>query len=232
MTQKQRNALIAGVIAVVLVVIVGIGWAIQSNRDTSGEAGDRPGDNSSETVAIDVKVAAEGDYGLGVGDPEAPVKVEIFEDFQCGHCADFKKVANDELLAAAQDGSAYVVYRPMAFLNEWSVRAMNALGVVLDEAGGQAALKLHDLLFANQPSGTVPSDDEIVALAVQAGASESDVRKGIEDLSFRQWVVNATDDASKRGVTGTPTVFINGKPVGGQTIDELTANTFKGINAG
>src|SRR3546814_3532302 len=105
MTQKQRNALIAGVIAVVLVAIVGIGWAVQSNRDTSGDAADRPGDKSSETTAREVKVAAEGDYGLGVGDPDAPVKVEIFEDFQCGHCADFKKAANDDLLAAAQDRS-------------------------------------------------------------------------------------------------------------------------------
>src|SRR3546814_17103451 len=123
MTQKQRNALIAGVIAVVLVAIVGIGWAVQSNRDTSGDAADRPGDKSSETTAREVKVAADGDYGLGVVDPDAPVKVEIFQAFQCGHCADFKTAANEYLITASPDGRARHNYHPRDFLPDLPVPA-------------------------------------------------------------------------------------------------------------
>ena len=48
-------------------------------------------------------------------------------------------------------------------------------------------------------------------LAVQAGAAGSVARAGIEHRTFEQWVVNGTDDASTHGgVTGTPTVAVDG----------------------
>jgi protein-disulfide isomerase len=181
---------------------------------------------------VDVAAARVDEFGLGIGDPQAPVKVEVFEDFQCPHCQAFEQAATDDLRAAAGDGSAFVVYRPMAFLNEWSARSMNAFGVVLETAGGEVALRFHDLLFANQPAGVAPSDDEIVAMAVEAGAVEDEVRGGIEGADFADWVADATDAASERGVTGTPTVFVDGEVVTGATIEQVLENTLAGIEAG
>ena len=51
-----------------------------------------------------------------------------------------------------------------------------------------------------------------MAWAVEAGAAEADVRPLIEDGAFDQFVVNATDQMSRDGVTGTPTVLIDGEP--------------------
>ncbi|MDT0203960.1 thioredoxin domain-containing protein [Nocardioides sp. AE5] len=253
MTPKQRNLLIGGGIVLLLIAILGIGWAVQSNRDTTGEEAQGPGQSTStapsseapaptesEATPVDpgtpdqgaAPVGTAGEYGIGVGDPDAPVTVEIFEDYQCPHCADFQTAAHADLMEAAADGTAYVVYRPMAFLNNYSARAMNAMAVVLDTTGGEAALRMHELLFANQPSGTTPSDADLVALAVEAGAKAEDVQAGIESLGFRQWIINANDDASKRGVTSTPTVVVNGDVVPGRSIEELAANTAKGIEAG
>ena len=74
-------------------------------------------------------------------------------------------------------------------------------------------MKYHDLLFENQPSetGKMPSDQWLIEQAVAAGAKAGDVTDGIENLAYKQWVVNSTDEASKRRVTGTPTVFVNGR---------------------
>ena len=47
--------------------------------------------------------------------------------------------------------------------------------------------------------------------AVEAGADESAVRPGVEELEFRQWTENATDQMSRDGVTGTPTVVVDGE---------------------
>lgn len=244
----KRNALIGGGVAVLLLAVIGIGFAIQSNRDTTGDKADNPGESSSQGASptagesdttddptpSETTAKAADTYGLGVGDPDAPVKVEVFEDYQCPFCQQFESASHDQLMEATAAGDAYVVYRPMAFINDYSGRALNAFGVVLDVSGGDVALKFHDLLFENQPSeaGPYPSDDDLVDLAVQAGAQEKQVRRGIEQLSFGQWVVNGNDAASKRGVNTTPSVFVDGEQVSGNTIEEVVANTLSAIEAG
>jgi protein-disulfide isomerase len=151
------------------------------------------------------------------------VKVEVFEDFLCPFCQQFEEQSRAALRQAAADGTAYVVYRPIAFLDEYSSRALNAFGVVLDESGGAPALKLHDLLYEDQPAegGTMPDDEWLIDKAVEAGADESAIRPGIEKLAFEQWMVNGNDDASQRGVNSTPTVFVDGEQVSGSSIQDL-----------
>ncbi len=98
---------------------------IQANRDTTGDEGKVPGSSSSdrstptESTSPDATPAkgapALADtYGLGVGDPDAPVKVEVFEDYQCPYCMQFEEASHEELQQAAAEGDVYLVYRPMA----------------------------------------------------------------------------------------------------------------------
>ena len=97
---------------------------------------------------------------------------------------------------------------------------------MLDASGPEVAKAFHDLLFDNQPSeeGPFPSADDLVDLAVEAGATEADVRPGIEDMAFEGWVDAADEAASKAGVNGTPTVLVDGESrPSGQTIDDIAA---------
>ncbi|WP_235737845.1 DsbA family protein [Nocardioides alcanivorans] len=227
----RRNLAVAGVIVAVLALVVGIGWAVQSSRDSTGDAAKNPGESATEG-ATSAPVTAVDTYGIGVGSADAKAKVEIFEDFRCPHCADFEAASRDSLRGLAGDGAALVVYRPMAFLNKYSVLAMNAVGAVMDSGDMEAALDLHDLFFEQQPEGDdVPSADWFIEQAASVGADSPEVEAAIRDNEFEQWVVNGTDDASKRGVTGTPTVFVNGEQVLGASIEELAAETVKAIEA-
>ena len=237
--------MVAVAVVAVIAIVVGIGYAVQAGRDTTGKDAAAPGDSSSSstpapgesggTSASDAGNPGVADtYGVGVGDPKAPVKVEVFEDFLCPYCGQFEATSRDDLRQAAIDGKAYVVYRPIAFLNEYSTRSLNAFGVVLDTSGGAVALKFHDLLYENQPDegGTMPDDDWLVDKAVEAGAKEDAIRPGIEKLSFKQWMINGNDDASQRGVNSTPTVFVNGDQVTGSSIDDLAAQVQARIDSG
>ncbi len=98
----------------------------------------------------------------------------------------------------------------------YSSRALNAAMAVLSTAGPDAFMKFRTLAFDNQPAeGTAGEPDStLVDWAVQAGATESEVKPLIDGNVYHQWVVNATDQMSKDGVTGTPTVFIDGKNQG------------------
>jgi protein-disulfide isomerase len=218
---------------------------VQAGRDTTGKDAAAPGQSSSPSTPSTgtpsgSKASTAGNpgvadtYGVGVGDPKATVKVEVFEDFLCPYCRQFEETSRDDLRQAAADGKAYVVYRPIAFLNEYSTRSLNAFGVVLDASGGDVALKFHDLLYENQPDegGTMPDNDWLIDKAVEAGASEDAIRPGIEDLSFKQWMINGNDDASQRGVNSTPTVFVNGDVVSGSSNEDLAAQVQARIDSG
>lgn len=232
--ERRRQYLVVAGSALALLLIVGVGLVIQQSRDTTGDAAAQtPFPTSSATVS-DASVAAADTYGLGVGNPKAKVKVEVFEDFQCPFCREFEALGRDQLRQDAADGKAYIVYRPFAFLNDYSDRALNAFAVVLDTSGPAVALRFHDLLYENQPSetGTSPSDSWLIDKAVQAGADKSAISSAIEKESQKQFVVDANDAASKRHVSSTPTVFVNGTSASGQTIQALVASVQSAVDAG
>jgi protein-disulfide isomerase len=109
----------------------------------------------------------------------------------------------------------------------YSSRALNAAAVVLDTAGPQVFLKYHNLLYAHQPAeGSAGlTDQQLIDYAVQSGADRSAVTAPIDNDIYAQWVLNATDQMSKNHVSGTPTVFINGKLQGGSPPSPQVAAT-------
>jgi protein-disulfide isomerase len=224
--RRRRNRVVAIVVVVVLGLLLGIGYAVQSSRDTTGQVASAP------SGVVD-------EYAVPRGSDDAPVTVTIYEDFMCPFCREFEAASRETLDQAVDAGDARVEYRVLSFLDrasngtEYSTRAMNALGVVLDTAGADTAIQFHNLLFENQPAeGTDGlSDDELVDLAVEAGAARSDVAGPIEDRRFAQWVVNATNAANQAGVSSTPTVLVDGEPLSGATIDDLVAQLDERIQA-
>lgn len=222
--RRTRTLMITAAVVGVLVLVVAIVVAVQSGRDTTGKAATPP-------------QGAVESYALPMGPADAPVTVTVYEDFMCPYCGLFEQVSSERLKKYAESGDVQVRYQMVSFLDDasstdYSTRAANALAVVLDTAGADVAVDFHDALFANQPEeGTAGlSDDELIDLAVEAGAEEGQIAGPIEDLAFEQWVVNSTGAWSDRGFTGTPTVTVDGEKVEFSSAEELLANTEKAID--
>ncbi|GAA1502041.1 DsbA family protein [Nocardioides humi] len=218
--QKQREArrrilTIAAVIAVMVLIVGGsIGISLL---------------NKKEVKAVG---AGSSDYGVTIGSADAPHTVIIYEDFLCPYCGQLESATREDLEELAADGKVFVEYRPFDLLSQafgdYPIRAANAFALVLEKSGPEAAKRLHDLLYENQPSEEDPdavSNDDLVDLAVEAGASEGDVRDGIEGLSHQDWVTQATAEADKAGITGTPTILLDGKVYqDGRSIQDVAKN--------
>lgn len=210
----------APVIAVVVLAVVVIGYLVQSQRDTTGEEANAPAPSASASASASAgsEDALVDGYGVLVGDPKAAKTITIYEDFQCPRCAEFEATTRDALKQAIADKKVAVDYRMVTFLdtvslNAYSSRALNAAAVVFDRSGTEVFVKFHDLLFDQQPAeGTAgPSNEQLIDLAVQAGADRAAITDGINSGEFNQWGTNATDDMSKNGVNGTPGVVVDGK---------------------
>ena len=198
--RRRRNLMIGGVV-VALLVIVGGGYFLSRSLDTTGDV-DAP--------------AAGSKYGVTIGPKDAPHDVVVYEDFLCPFCGEFESESHEKLAQLAEDGKVQVEYRPFNLLStagDYSARSAGAFSIVLDKSGPEVAKKFHDILYANQPdeSGPFPSDDDLVKWAVEAGASESDVKDAIENQDGAKWVSGATQAALDAKVRSTPTILLDGK---------------------
>jgi protein-disulfide isomerase len=202
--ERRRRNLLAGTVAgiVVLVALVVV-IVVQTHRTSTSATAAAPA-NAAGTEIV-------------VGSATAPVTVDLYEDFQCPNCKAFEAESGSTLAQLIAAGTVQAHYHGMAFLDtsandQYSTRALNAAAVVLATAGPDAFQTFHDLLFANQPAegGSGLTDAQLVDYAGQAGATGSAVQADIHDLTYGDWVKKATDQASKDGVTGTPTVLVAG----------------------
>jgi protein-disulfide isomerase len=213
-TERRRQMLVVGAIVGVLLLVVGVAFFLSSREDTTGQ--------TPETVPAD----ATDEYGLVVGEADAPTELVIYEDPQCPNCAALEAEVGEDLAAAVEAGDVRVEYRVVSFLdpassNDYSSRAANALVAAYDVGGPEVFMALHETLFAEQTpeGGPGHEDDQLVTFAVEAGADEDEIRPLIEDKAYGQWVENATGAMSENGVNGTPTVFVDGE----QAENPLTA---------
>lgn len=203
---RRRSVLIQSAIALVAVVaVIAVTIAVLSSQDG--------GEPAAAPSAVDDQGA------LVLGNPDAPVTVQVVEDFQCPACRAFEEATGDLLSSYVEGDDVNVAYRGIAFLDQasstdYSTRALNASACVMED-GDSVWSRFHRSLFEQQPpeGGEGLSDDQLIDLAVAAGASEDAVRPCVEDRTYADWVEATTAQAGDDGVSGTPTVFVNGDEV-------------------
>ena len=85
-----------------------------------------------------LSVSKDG-YGIVAGFESAPLKIEIYTEPQCSHCADLQADFGDQLAYYVEVGQLEVTYRPMTFLDDaaggYSSQVSNALFLAAEAAG-------------------------------------------------------------------------------------------------
>ncbi|WP_435768834.1 DsbA family protein [Nocardioides sp. SYSU DS0651] len=223
--ERQRRLLTIGGVVLAMALVVGgiIGYTVWQQNEKEQD--------------LEAAAGRASDYGVAIGPEDAPHTVVIYEDFLCPYCGELEDRTRDDLAELAADDKVRVEYRPFELLSQvgdYSLRSTNAFAVVLDAAGPEVAKRYHDLLFEHQPPESDPdsvTDEDLVDLAVEAGAEEAEVRDGIESLAQRSWVDQATAEATEAGVSGTPTILVDGEVFNdGRTVDELAANLIAAVD--
>lgn len=224
--EQRRRILTIGAVVLAMVAIV-VGAVVVSKLQK---------DKQEQGIEAAAPPAGSSEHGVTIGPDDAPHTIVIYEDFLCPFCGELEKQTHEKLAQLADEGKVQVEYRPFNLLgqtaDDYSVRSLNAFAAVLDAAGPKAAKTMHDLLYENQPSeaGPFPSDSDLLDLAVQAGASEGDVKDAIENGGQMDWVTAATDAAQKAGVHSTPTVLLDGKVYTDfSSIDDLASGLLKAV---
>ncbi len=166
--------------------------------------------------AAAVPAHAEG-YGLSVG--EGPVAVALWTDLSCPYCALLEAETGHLLADAVDGGDITLTIHPLNFVSgkrgdvtDWSTRAANALAAAVDAGHADAVPALYALLQQNQVSDAgAPTDDDILALAVEAGV-RADIADAVATQRFAGWVSASNEHWIGRTIAGTDQV-VQGVPI-------------------
>ncbi|QQR44403.1 thioredoxin domain-containing protein [Myxococcus xanthus] len=142
------------------------------------------------------------------GPANAPVTVVAFSDFECPFCA--RVVPTMKALEAAYPGKLRVAFKhqPLAQHANAQVAAEAAM-----EAHAQGRFwEFHDVLFANQRKLDRASLEDY---ARQVGLDVGRFNAALDSRKHDAHVSADVAQAMRVGATGTPTFFINGRPVTG-----------------
>src|ERR1700752_4536886 len=155
------------------------------------------------------------------GNPNAPVTLEEFADFQCGSCGayhpELKKIEaefGDRLRVVFREHPLY----PSHPYSNIAAQAAEAAGL----QGENFFWLMHDKLFEKQKAGVESKDkDAVVTIFVdyakQIGLDSDRFMRDLNGEAVAQRLFQDGKRGHALGVEGTPTFFVNGKEAKGES---------------
>jgi protein-disulfide isomerase len=138
------------------------------------------------------------------GDPDAPVTLVEYGDYQCPHCAMAQPIVRE--LLHSFDANLALVYRHFPLME---VHPLSSTAAQAAEFAGEhgAFWEMHEALFASQPQLSLPA---ILRIADALGVSQAGLRQALSAGTYADKVREDFTGGVRSGVNGTPCFFVNG----------------------
>jgi protein-disulfide isomerase len=163
------------------------------------------------------------------GNPDAAVVLAEYADFQCPACGQFEPIVAAILSEFGEQIRFEFNHFPLAQLHPFAEAAARAA-----EAAGQQGkfFEYHDLLFANQAAW---SKSATPAVFFSQYAKELDLdlalfTKHQRASLLQDHIRSQFSEAQNKGLTGTPTFFLNGQQMKYTSADDFKAQIVAAIN--
>jgi protein-disulfide isomerase len=204
--QRQRLITIGLIVLVAALVVFAVVWP---QIRTVGEI-----------VTVTPAALPDAD-GLSLGDPNAPATIDVFEDFQCPACRLFTESIEPLVIQnLVATGQARYVFHNYPFLDGngagssgESDQAANASMCANEQ---DKFWEMHSILYANLDGENLGafSDRRLQAMAESIGLDMNDFNSCFNANKYEAEIQADFDLGQEMGVSGTPTVFVNGNRVG------------------
>jgi protein-disulfide isomerase len=214
---KSSSKLVFWTVGIIAVIV--LGFIFYSNNTKPEEEA-----KTEDSVSIDYSNQPF------LGNESAPVSIIEFVDYKCPNCMEFAKntvpIIQKELV---DTGKAKFYVMNNSFINVDSIRSAKFAESVYQELGNDMFWEFHDLLFEKQPED--PKDEkkdvfteDFLADTLKEIASDKEVEMVVKNFRDKK-----SEDAwdkdmayvKQLGVTGTPTMIVNGKMFTGQSLEDL-----------
>ena len=151
-----------------------------------------------------------------IGNPDAPVKMDTWEDFQCSGCVSYAaKLERQIFKAYVETGKLYYTFHFFPFIDRGAGESHQAANAAMCAAAQGRFWDYHDMLFANWKGENVGSftDPRLVAFASGIGLDMTAFNQCFKANTYADQIQQDYDAGAKLGVPPTPGLFVNGKMV-------------------
>jgi protein-disulfide isomerase len=159
-----------------------------------------------------------------IGAATAPVTIVVFSDFECAKCAATHLILED----VAKSYGPKVRYVARHYPLEQHVNAYRAAQAAEAAFEQGKFWEYSKLLYENQKN---LADDRLRELATQAGLDRQKFDAALASGKMATSVDRDVTDAARIGVTGTPSVYVNGRAVAEDTAEGLRSAIEKALKA-
>lgn len=211
---KKRNAIITGVVAAALAVVVGVGAVLLLRPAATPAAGEAPTGAAGLTVREDSRRLNDP--------PGAAVTFVEFLDFECEACG-AAYPAIEQLRQTYGDRVEFVArYFPLdGHFN--ADRAARAVEAAAQQGKFEA---MYQKMYQTQKEWAeqkVPKDDLFRSYAEQLSLDVAKWEADYASPATKKRIQADIDDGTVLGVASTPSFFVNGQRIQPKSIGDLTA---------
>ncbi|MFF0227760.1 thioredoxin domain-containing protein [Streptomyces sp. NPDC004629] len=223
----RRQLVVACSVVAVLAAAGGIGYAVvQANKPSHWEA------QKDDKVVAPANTTGTDGTTVEIGKSSAKKTLKVFEDPRCPICAQFEQTVGSTLKKDVDDGKFKVQFIGGTFIDgdslgkgkvgsngEGSKNAMSAMGAALN-VSPEAFLDYKAALYSakwhpQETDDKFKSDDYLIEVAdtVPALKGNTKFQDAVKNGTYDAWALamSKTFDTNKDGVTGTPSLVMDGK---------------------
>lgn len=153
--------------------------------------------------------------GVHLGDPNAPVKVDVYADFRCSACRYYTLNDESKIIQTYVDtGKVYYTYYSFIIIDgsdgtDASYRAANAAMCAADQG---RFWDYHDILYTNQVTedASLFTDERLVSMAQNLNLDMTAFNQCYQAKKYASDINNDTSQAHSLGLTYTPSILVDG----------------------
>ena len=143
-----------------------------------------------------------------LGDPDAPITLVEFGDYQCHYCnVFFETTENDIIKNYVETGKVKIIFKDYNIIGEDSVKASQGAHCANDQG---MFWEYHDTLYSHwtgENNGWASSEN-LTIFAQQIGLNMDTWSECMVEGSHSQIILKSNDDARALELTGTPAFFV------------------------
>lgn len=146
-----------------------------------------------------------------LGDPDAPVTIIQYADFQCVYCRMFALDIQPDLVKEfVETGRARIEWRHFPIFGEFSTQAAHAAACAHEQG---AFWEYHDALYekVGKLSAGAKNVDTLVEIAGSVGLDTSSFRACVVEERYAEQISADFQSGREHGIVGTPSFLVNGR---------------------
>ncbi|MFO0882151.1 MAG: thioredoxin domain-containing protein [Candidatus Saccharimonadales bacterium] len=206
-------------LVILAIVVLALGGIFFIGRNKSSDTGSN--NNTTGTMSNNVR-----------GENAKKVNLTVYGDFQCPVCGQFFPIEKQVVDTYQKDIEFRFIHFPLESIHPNARAAARATEAAAKQG---KFFEMHDLLYQNQSAWSSASDSFPIfaSYAAQIGLNADTFKTDFASATINSTINADLKDGNSKGVTGTPTYYLNGVKLNNgdiSSVEKFSAKVQEAIN--